>query len=447
MGFASGLIAFVLSLVLATINLATISYALDFDKDKIDDVIYVTINKDKTLSWRYRSSKLKRLVAIGRFGAAGQNLIPGVWNGSNYPILATVSGNSSDTLWSFKANSSYTQSNNPTSFVLGSSSALVISGADLNADKNLDPIVIDIENSVFKWKTFSGNFGDSSSIRISTFGNAGDLPFIWSNHNGSSDYAILVNDHLTAPTVYTLSLNDNIKTFQLSESPKYNKSPFTIVYGRRTFLVFPLVEKIKTSFSIFRDNGSILRKISVNASGEILVGNFSNLTSGQEIAIHSGKTIHLVSLGTSKVNRISGFSGIPVDEINISSAKTFENVLPQKLSASCLLYSSNDGYKRGFIWKPNSDTQRFSVTVLPYEFTNKTSSIELYSGTTGEFIKSVKSKGCGNPDDQGPRCAYQDKEFTGQEYQAKYGSLLLKAPKSDGTCAVFRIDTPGKRVD
>ncbi len=447
MGFKSGFNFLVFSLFVAILNLATYSLALDFDNDKIDDVIYVTINKDKTLSWRYRSSKLKRLVAIGRYGSAGNNLIPGVWNGSNTPILATVSESSSNTLWSFRANASYTLSNNPSSFTLGSSSALVISGADLNADKNLDPIAIDIENSVFKWKTFSGTFGDASSLRTSTFGSTGDLPFIWKNFNGSSDYALIVNDHITSPTVFTLSANDSIRTFNLSESPKYNKAPFTVIYGRRTFLVFPLVEKTKTTFTIFRDSGSLLRKITVNTSGELLVGNFTNLTSGQEIGIQSGKIIYLVSLGTSKVNRMSGFSGIPVDEINISSASKFNNIPTEKLSASCYLYSSNDGYKRGFIWKPNSDTQRFSVTVLPNEFTNKTSSIELYSGTTGEFIKTVTSKGCGNADDQGPRCAYQDKQFTGQEYQAKYGTLLLKAAKNDGTCAVFKIDTPGKRVD
>jgi hypothetical protein len=132
-------------------------------------------------------------------------------------------------------------------------------------------------------------------------------------------------------------------------------------------------------------------------------------------------------------------SRIPVDEINVNSFSGDRSVPP---AVSCTSRDPRDGWKSGFVWKPNSDTQRFAVAVLPPDLTGNVRAVQVVTAS-GEPIQSLVSKGAGN----GNREAWQDRRFTGQEYQATYGVVLLRVALITGGCILYRIDQPGVRID
>jgi hypothetical protein len=241
--------------------------------------------------------------------------------------------------------------------------------------------------------------------------------------------------------------SNQVRSISLGSVPFYSEPPQTIVVGTKTYLVFSYKGFQKTYLRFYRETGSLVRSITMNGTGTMLVGNFDKTTNGQEVGLHAGSDFLVATIFSNTVKRRRASAGIPVDESNSQSVGDFGNILEDTLSASCERHNPNDGYKRAFIWKPNSDTQRFAVAVLPHPFAGSTKDIEIFRADTGSYIRSIVSKGCSNPDDEGVRCAYQERELTGQEYRAQYGSILLKAYRKDGSCAVFTLTDPSKRID
>ena len=422
--------------------------ALDFDGDGIDDLTLVSINANKSLSWRYQSSRTQRVVALGRHGVVGNDLIPGRWATSLTPVLGVISADTTDkTLWQFKTRSTPSANSKRNLFSFGSKNALVMSGADFDGDGIFDPLTIDQQDGQLLWSRSSVASETEPDPASTNFGTIGDLPFIWHRANATAQYAVLKHQHTGGGTIEIMDINDQVRSITLGSIPFYSEPPQTIVVGRKTYLVFSYKGFQKTYLTIYRETGSVIRSVTLNGTGTILVGNFDKATSGQEIALHTGGDLLVASIFSPTVKRRRAAAGIPVDESNSQSVGTFGNIVEDTIAASCERHNPNDGYKRAFIWKPNSDTQRFAVAVLPHSFAGSTKDIEIFRADTGAYIRSIVSKGCSNPDDEGVRCAYQERELTGQEYRAQYGSILLKAYRKDGSCAVFTLKDPSKRID
>ncbi len=422
--------------------------ALDFDADGVDDLIVVSINKNATLSWRYQSSKTDRLTAIGRFGTVGQQLIPGIWGTTLQPIVATISNsNTNETQWNFKQHKSSSDTPKIAPFLFGGIDSLSLSGADFDGDKIFEAVSIEFQDGSLLWKRYNTTLEGEAAFTNTVFGLKGDIPFLWNIPNAPSQYAIFKNNHTANGTIEILDNASQITVVSLNKAPRYSEPPQTFAVGNAIYIVFISREYNKTILNFYRSSGALHRSVTVSGTGDVVLGNFSKTIKGQEVAIHSGKNLYITSPLTSRVVRRKSFSGIPVDTLNSNSVGSFDNTIEDVLSASCGRMNPNDGYKRGFVWKPNSDTQRFAVAVLPHEFFGSTKDVEMFRADTGEYIRSIRSKGCSNPDDQGVRCAYQERLLTGQEYRALYNEVLLKAYRKDGSCAVFKLSNPAQRID
>jgi len=99
----------------------------------------------------------------------------------------------------------------------------------------------------------------------------------------------------------------------------------------------------------------------------------------------------------------------------------------------CGKLDPKDGFKRGFTWKPNSETQKWAVAVLP-------------PGIPGECtIAGLKARNkgiIGGDDGSLPRSVLILDGWTGERLQKEHGAIVVRCG-----CWRWSVKTPAERVD
>lgn len=422
-------------LVLSPMSNATAS-PIDFDSDTVSDFTLIRPEADSSLTWLFRSSAQKKLLSLGSFGALGNHITLSHWTSVSTPELGVISsGDNSSILWTIRQNSGELLQ-----FTFGSVNDLAVSGGDLDGNGQADAVAIARAPSGLTWNVYFNPLGTASAGSFA-FGDPEDIPFFVDQSSAPDSAAILRRLSKTSGNIYIRnSITGEVSSFGISSKITSPKRPFSISRDGESFIVIPQTEGKLTRFYLYNTTGNLRSKRTCSAKGDIVVGDFFTKEAGLELAVRSGKSFCVLNPfnGTTKIVRVG--SGIPVDEINVNTLGTWGG------GSVCEARDPSDGTKKGFVWKPNSDTQHYAVAVLPADLSGKISKVESYTAS-GSLIKEIGLKNCGNPDSVGPRCNYQERKYTGSDYKNLFGAIFLKVSLKSGSCLTISIPDPSKRLD
>lgn len=430
-----------LSIFLLLLFLSPFAYAqtqTDFNKDGVSDITFIRVKTDGSLAWSYRNSKTKKKRVFSAIGQNGNHIALAKWKKNKPSLPGVVSLIGSSITWTVIDNGI------PTSISHGVAGDLVVSGADVDGSGATDAIVVSIQNKVLIWKIRLDPFdGGPETVDEVSFGVDGDAPF-FASADGVLDQLALFRQQGDGSQVFLYKhfLSGVESAGNLGSAVKDPLRPLPIRQASGPdILAVPTQDSSKTSFTLFHLSGKRIRKIGIKGVGDIVIGNFFSKERGEEIAVKNKSDFKLMNPFTRVTASVILNADIPIDEININSFGLWGST-----NTGCVSGDPTDGFKRGFIWKPNSDTQFYGVVVLPHEFTQVTQSVTALT-VDGQPINSFVSKGCANPDDQGPRCNWMATPYTGSRYRNEFGSIRLKVIKDNGECKTFDLNDPSKRID
>jgi hypothetical protein len=108
----------------------------------------------------------------------------------------------------------------------------------------------------------------------------------------------------------------------------------------------------------------------------------------------------------------------------------------EPIEVKCGARNPNDGPKRGFVWKPNSDTQKWAVAILPNDL-----GPELECSFAG---LPARHKGAHHDEigTAGTRQVHILDGWTGERLEKKHGRIVVRCG-----CVHWSIPRPSKRVD
>lgn len=428
----------------------------DFDGDGVSDLTYISIKEgasilgrsSNALVWGYRSSKNLRSKTVATLGIAGQHVAMAHWTGNAKSEIAVVAKdpNSNSMVWVVQK-----ASGEIGSFILGTVNDLAVSGGDYDGNGLSDAVAVEVRNNVLYWKLLYNPFGTAASTEIA-FGEKGDTPFYWITASGQSLLALLRKNPDGTSSVFLLnSMTREQYGVVLARNVSSSQTPVTILNGAQTYLVLTTKSGSSTQVYLFRPTGTLFRKLNVKGTGDMVIGNFFKSSAGEEVAVKNGRSYSIVNPFKLKTQNVNLSAQVPIDEFNINALGAWGgsgggNGGGGGSGGACTAQNPRDGSKKGFVWKPNSDTQHYAVAVIPANYTGRIAKMEAFT-SAGAFIKEIGLKNCGNNDSVGPRCNYQDRSLTGANYKSKYGSIILKMTLKDSACVTFALDDPSKRID
>lgn len=196
-------------------------------------------------------------------------------------------------------------------------------------------------------------------------------------------------------------------------------------------------------------------------TGTVLVGQWLNnledqvalaTDSGVEIQALSGETL---TLSYSQLGIRS--ESIPVDLHNINSFTPQANeadrcgalLTGDRDRFGCYIQNPTnkpDGFidgPGGYVWKANSDTQYWAVTLPPERFTGCVEKVETFD-TSMNLIQRMEPKGAPA---NGNRQAYMSAGRTGANYRREFGSIYVRSTLKNGACFHYFITNPHRRYD
>jgi len=428
---ARALLAGALALVVTTWAATVRSAPLDFNGDGTSDYVEVQIDEGGALSWHLLVEGTSS--SLGLLGEVGDHLIPARWvSPGGAPGIGVITVDGTEVLWRVSG------SGTPLRF--GSPQDLFLAGGDFDGSGLADAVIRSRQGRKMRWRVKPDPFGGTStSERSFAFGTPRSIAF-YMNPAGSGDEAAIIQSRRVRgevrPIVRTRSLAGAVRSFAtLTGFPAAAGRPWPVAQGDgRDALAFISAGTSQSTVECIGRRGVRLSRGTVAGAGTVLVGDY-HTSPGEELAIQSGGgSFSLYSCTAGDLGSITFGEGIPVDEVNIN---TFADSAPE----GCAPAQPNDG-GGGFVWKPNSDTQYFAVAVLPPSYSGKLSRVETIT-TAGEVIKGLTTKGVGN----GGRTAWQDYSLTGRDYKRQYGSIGVRATLDDGSCVIWEISDPSRRVD
>ncbi len=435
------LICLLISLV--CISSASAAERTDFDGDGVSDLTYISIGSDSTLRWKYRGSKTLRSRNLATLGVAGNHITMAKWSGKTELGVIGKDLSTNNVTWTVRRSGGEL-----TSFVWGTVNDLALSGGDFDGNGLSDAAAVEVRGNILVWKILLNPLGTPSQLEI-PFGEKGDIPFYWVNASGPNLISLLrKNLDGTASVFYRNPMTGEQSGVALGAKVSPSERPLTILNGSLAYLLLTKKSASSTTVYLFRPSGSLFRKTTIRGGGDLVVGNYLKASTGEEIAVKNGRSFSVINPFSMKKADISLSAQVPVDDVNINTLGTWDGGGSSGgggNGGSCVARTPRDG-GGGFVWKPNSDTMRFAVAVLPPNLTGKTSKVEAYT-SQGAFIKEIGYKGCGNPDGGIPRCNYQDRALTGSDYRRLYGSIVLKILLKDGSCVTYALDDPSRRID
>lgn len=106
------------------------------------------------------------------------------------------------------------------------------------------------------------------------------------------------------------------------------------------------------------------------------------------------------------------------------------------IEPKCGVRNPRDGAKKGFVWKPASDTQKWAVAILPNEFGPE---VECTFAGLPARHKGAHHDEIGTA---GTRQVYILDGWTGEKLQKKHGQIIVRCG-----CVHWSISNPSERVD
>ena len=433
-------ILFLISIILLGGRSAHATPQSDFNTDGISDQSYVSIDSNTgALNWGAKLSVSGADSSIAAFGENGDHLILGNWegNGPNVGVIEQIS----DTLvrWKIIKNDS-----SVATYDLGKPSDLFISGADFDGTGALDIAVVSQSGSSLVWTVVNDPFkaggGQSSSFVL---GSSRSLPFFFRPYN-SGDFAAILNT-VTVKGAARKQFRGRSVTGQKFKKVLLPKSvsgagrPQAVkLASGRDALLFVRQAADATRLIVVSIKGRILLRATVPMAGTVVVGDFQQGGAEEVLVTDSSGAGIVTNLGGAQT-AIDTPTGVPVDEINLNSFSGGAN------PGICEIGDPTDGSGK-FVWKPNSDTQRFAVAVLPGRFTGTIEEVQLETAS-GEQIESLRYKGLGNPDSEGQRSNWISRVYTGQALRSEFTSVVLRVIFSNQSCLLYSIANPATRYD
>lgn len=414
----------------------------DFDGDGISDLTLVDIDSSN-LRWFALQSGASVLTEIVTFGKEGDHLMIGQWITPGEPQAATVRKpeQGEEAVWRLDMPGSNVRTRS-----FGGVENTFVGGGDFNGNGVADGAVLGTQDGKIRWQIWSEMFADTPGEKQTIlFGNQKQTQrAFYVNPDASHDWLAIAKYLPKLRRVrITLRNPQGDGTMQLSlpfTGEPARPVPLRGADGRDYILLY---KKLPNAYrlSVYSLSGQRLRKGRVQGKGDLVVGNFTT-DPGEEVVVQKGAGFTIWSPQTGARTTLNLQNSIPVDEVNLNSF----SVSGEDVSLdNCNGADPTDG-SGGFVWKPNSDTQYYAVAVLPSNLNGAVTSVETYS-SSGERIKDLNYKGCGNDDGTGPRCAYQDPSTTGADYHNQYGSIILKVNLSAGGCLSYFLQNPAVRID
>lgn len=292
----------------------------DFDGDGHTDFALITIDQqhDNVLLWDAYSTSSSKIVSLGTFGRAGDQIVAADWLGRGSPQMGVVNlSEKGRIVWRIIDPASGVE----VSKSFGSKGNIVVSGGDYNNNGMADAAVIYLSKDKVIWRIWYDMFnpaGAGQSIRRS-FGSRGDR-FFFANPDGTGDWMglvrnagksslIMIRNPATGET-RSVSGPVSFATKALMPLPVRQE-------GGADVLVFPVVNGKRTGFYLQKFTQTGAPRKMVGAKGEIVVGSFAG-TRSEGLAVQTASGFLVLDPGTGKETPVPAPAGIAIDEININ---------------------------------------------------------------------------------------------------------------------------------
>lgn len=423
----------------------------DLTGDGISDFVLVSIKQNNTLGWEvFDPSNSSASTAADSFGSAGNNLITSNWTSSTVAQLGYVSKDTDGGIvWKIKDGGTFESDGKK----FGSGKNLVISGADFNGNGFGDAAVVKGTRITVRTDFFTSSadaVSVSSRTRMSrrrmrkvkirestlSFKRSGDIVF-FADPNGNGDWiGSLRSPGQNARVVLRNVFTGARKVFSVG-AVGTSKRPQPLRQTSGGDLLAFISQNESDTDVVFKDmNGATIASHTFNGTEELVIGNFSNDHSGDEMAIQTETGFDLYNPVSNVAFSITTPSGIPVDQINIHSFSTTGS----GGGKNEVLNPRDGGY--GFLWKPISDSTGKLAVHLPSRYTGNIASCQLV-GAGDTLIENGVYGGDGNGDASGLRALFRFSK-PGSAYPA---GLVVLLRLDDGGTVRWTIDRPSQRID
>jgi len=428
----------------AAVSQAQLSIQNDFDGDGLSDLTLISIQSDGSLSWQALYSSGNTLTSLGNLGQNGDHIVLARWTSPSSPQIGVISvaGNGEDVIWSILSSGSQTRE-----VTLGKKSGIFVSGADFDNSGLADAAVASKAPGGLSWEVVMDPFKTNSTAGESVkfkFGSA-KRQFFFFNPFGQGDWLAFFRPLANGRESMLHMRNPVTKQVMRVRTKRINENslrPQPVAQSTGVDLIAIATRRKTSTLLKFMDaEGRGVGQRKFVETGNIVVGNLRS-AAGEEIAVQGQFNFVVFNPAVGELSNLALQTGIPVDEINVNQfeGSVTPNPTPPP-SGVCTAQDPSDGAD-GFVWKPNSDTQHYAVTVMPPALTGKISEVQVLSSTK-QYIKSLTYKGIGN----GNRTSWQDYALTGADYKRTYGSIILKVILDNGGCLTYPISDPSQRVD
>lgn len=298
---------------------------MDHDQDGLSDITLLTESSDNFL---WKSNLSTDTTDLSKtFGLATDFPVPAYWQNSSSVNLAVVRSTSANKLeWRILKNNSLLKSK-----IFGASGNLAFSGADFDGNLVNDAAVISLSSSKLKW-VVKRNFFAASGLSTKTFilGKSGDR-VTFANLDGDRDWACAFGRSHNKSSMLAKDLENNERRVYTGFSNDFSSPtvirPVPIRRGNgKDYLAFITEDETETKVTVYRfifQNNKylarIVRKLTFNGTGTVVIGEFDTDTDGEEIAFLSSSETIIVNptFETSEVKAV--LTGTPYDQINIGT--------------------------------------------------------------------------------------------------------------------------------
>lgn len=307
---------------LFTVSNAFAGVPNDFDGDGISDRTWVTIESDKTLTWKAEFSSTRSEQNLGSLGKAGDAIIMAQWLGSGTQIgVASLNETTGDISWVIQNADGTT-----TSKVFGKRGDVVVSGADFDGNGVADAAVVRLQNNKAVWYIAYDLFASSSPVKKTvTFGQEGDRVF-YARATGTSaaDWIGVMRQGQGGKSLARMMNLVSGSVKQFARLPKFASEgtrprAFPIRQDSGPDLVgFMVPTGGQTSVKVFELTGVATSSAVFAGSGTSIVGEYLQ-GSGFEIVYENGEEAVVLNPREIDLTETVPLGGVPVDEININS--------------------------------------------------------------------------------------------------------------------------------
>lgn len=294
----------------------------DFDADGISDFVLIS-SSGNILSWSAFKADGSSQQSLGQFGRLGHDIALGDWLGAGIPQPATVSVTRNKIVWRiFSGGASTAQE-------FGSAGETALAGGDFNNDGIADAVTVVRNGSKLRWRIHQSLFTNSAAAPLEvSFGRPKDLYFFYNPDGAGDRLASITRRGAKAFTIrYVNPANGRISRKQVEQtipSGQFRQRPLPLrLSNGKDALAFFQKQAKATRFSLLRAVKKAPQRFRIDATGDILVGNFAG-ESGEEIAVQNESGFRLFNPGAKKHQFVAAPAGIAVDEVNINQVGSSE---------------------------------------------------------------------------------------------------------------------------